>query len=215
MKVAIIQHVKHEPAGSIEDYLQKNSIQYEYFRVYDGEFPEGNFTHYVIMGGPMGAYEDDAYPFIREEKKLIRNAYRDSKSVLGICLGAQLIAGAFGSAVYPFRREVGWFEVERLEDEFTKGMPSRLKVVQWHNDTFDVPDGARLIFRGDTVPNQGFRLGKIVALQFHMEVTEELLRLWARDEGISEEERQNLLSGIGHIGEMNARFDVLLSRFFR
>jgi len=215
MRVAIIQHVKHEPAGSIETFLQKKSIQYEYFRVYDGEFPESDFSHYVIMGGPMGAYEDDVYPFIRKEKELIRNAYKESKGVLGICLGAQLIASAFGKAVYPFRREVGWFEVERLEDGFTEGLPDRVKVVQWHNDTFDLPDGAKLLFRGDSVPNQGFRLGKILALQFHMEVTEELLRLWARDEGISPEERQNLLSGIDNIEEMNARFEILLERFFR
>jgi len=214
MKVAIIQHVKHEPAGSIEDFLQKSSIQYEYFRVYDGEFPEGDFTHYVIMGGPMGAYEDDVYPFIREEKELIRNAYKEGKGVLGICLGAQLIASAFGKAVYPFKREVGWFEVERLEDELTAGLPSKLRVVQWHNDTFDLPEGAKLLFRGDAVPNQGFRLGRLVALQFHMEVTEELLRLWAKDEGISDEERQNLLSGIDSIEELNAQFEMLLDRFF-
>ena len=215
MKVAIIQHVEHEPAGSIEDYLQRRSIQYEYFRVYEGEFPEGDFTHFVIMGGPMGAYEDATYPFIGREKELIRGAYKEGKGVLGICLGAQLIASAFGKEVYPFKREVGWFEVERLEDDFTKGLPDRVKVVQWHNDTFDVPEGAKFLFRGDAVPNQGFRLGKIVALQFHMEVTEELLRLWAKDEGISPEERQNLLSGINNIEEMNAQFDVLLNRFFR
>lgn len=106
MKVAIIQHVKHEPAGSIEDFLQKSSIQYEYFRVYDGEFPEGDFTHYVIMGGPMGAYEDDVYPFIREEKELIRNAYKEGKGVLGICLGAQLIASAFGKQSTPSKEKL-------------------------------------------------------------------------------------------------------------
>ncbi len=215
MRVAIIQHVKHEPAGSIETFLQKKSIQYEYFRVYDGEFPEGDFTHYVIMGGPMGAYEEEEYPFIRKEKELIRRAYREGRGVLGICLGAQLIASAFGKAVYPFRREVGWFEVERLDDELTEGLPDRLRVVQWHNDTFEIPEGAKLLFRGDEVPNQGFRLGKVISLQFHMEVTEELLRLWAGDEGISEDERQNLLSGLDSIGDMNAQFEILLTRFFR
>ena len=215
MRVAIIQHVKHEPAGSIETFLQKKSIQYEYFRVYDGEFPEGDFTHYVIMGGPMGAYEEEEYPFIRKEKEMIRRAYREGRGVLGICLGAQLIASAFGKAVYPFRREVGWFEVERLDDELTEGLPDRLRVVQWHNDTFEIPEGAKLLFRGDEVPNQGFRLGKVIGLQFHMEVTEELLRLWAGDEGISEDERQNLLSGLDSIEEMNAQFEILLARFFR
>jgi len=88
MNVAIIQHVRHEPAGSIETFLEKKDIQYEYFRVYEGEFPEGDFTHYVIMGGPMGAYEDDKYPFIRREKELIRNAHKEGRGVLGICLGA-------------------------------------------------------------------------------------------------------------------------------
>lgn len=99
MKILAVQHVPKEPMGIIEDILREKGIEYEYARVFENgyQLPElRDFTHLIIMGGPMGAYEKKEYPFLGEEKALIRRAVKNNIPVLGICLGAQLIASALG-----------------------------------------------------------------------------------------------------------------------
>lgn len=195
MKVISFIHAENEKMGFIEEILEERGIEFEYFRFYENEYPESleGASHLIIMGGPMGAYEDEEYPFLREELKIIKEALRKEIPVLGICLGAQLIAKALGARVYPFKKEIGWFEVRKVEDKFLERLPERMMVFQWHGDTFEIPKGAKLIYRGDEVVNQGFRFKKAVALQFHPEVTKEMIEEWLRDEDLTEEARREIL----------------------
>ncbi len=196
MKVVAIQHVPHEPMGYIEDLLKDWGIEYEYVRVYKGENPElRDATHLVIMGGPMGVYEEKEYPFLVKEKELIRQAMDYSVPILGICLGAQLIASALGKKVYPYKKELGWFTVKKVENDFVvKDLPTELKVFQWHGDTFDLPEGAKLLYAGDLVRNQAFRVGNAIGLQFHLEVTPEIVRDWVERENLNEELKEMILA---------------------
>ena len=193
MKVVAIQHVPHEPMGYIEYLLKEKGVEYEYVKVYEGEEPElRDATHLVIMGGPMGVYDD--YPFIPKEKELIRQAFKRNVPILGICLGAQLIASALGKDVYPYKKELGWFEVRKVEeDPIVRDLPEVLKVFQWHGDTFELPDGAKLLYAGDLVRNQAFRIGNAVGLQFHLEVTPEIVRDWVEREELDEETKKRIL----------------------
>jgi len=159
MKVLVVQHAPHEPLGYIEDILEDLDVSYEYVKVYEtNEIPRRYTSHMIIMGGPMGAYEEDKYPFLINEKRTIREAIKYEIPILGICLGAQLIASSLGCRVYPYKSELGWFEVKKVEeDPVISGLSEKMMVFQWHNDTFDLPNGAKLLYSGSEVNNQAFR----------------------------------------------------------
>jgi GMP synthase (glutamine-hydrolysing) len=136
----------------------------------------------IVLGGPVGVYEDDVYPFLRDEIAFIRARIDSGKVLVGICLGAQLIAAAAGAAVYPGpEKEIGWAPVTLT----TAGHASPLQaldgvdVLHWHGDTFDLPDGAvRLASTGLTL-NQAFAIGEtVLALQFHIEVLPAMIERW-------------------------------------
>ena len=219
MKVVAIQHVPTEPMGYIEDILKEKGIEYEYVKVYEtNEVKVSDATHIVIMGGPMGVYEEKEYPFLVQEKELIKQAIKSGIPILGICLGAQLIASALGKNVYPYKRELGWFEVKKHEDdEVVSDLPDRLIVFQWHNDTFDLPDGAKLLYIGDEVRNQAFRFEKAIGLQFHLEMTPELVKTWVENEkNISEDEKRKiLLESEKYIAISNEYCKKLVESFLR
>jgi GMP synthase (glutamine-hydrolysing) len=149
--------------------------------LYRGEaLPEaGQFDWLVVMGGPMNIYEYRNYPWLREEKRLIGQAIEQGKTVLGVCLGAQLIADVMGAKVYQNAElEVGWFPVRFLEGKNSvrafQGFPAEVTALHWHGDTFDLPAGAIHLAESDACRNQAFAVGnKIVGLQFHIEVAEE------------------------------------------
>lgn len=220
MKVVAIQHVPHEPMGLIEDILKEKGIEYEYVRVYEtNELPEiKDATHIVIMGGPMGVYEWKEYTFLNQEKRLIRYAFDNNIPILGICLGAQLIASALGENVYPFKKEIGWFEVEKANsDEVIDGLPDKMVVFQWHNDTFDLPDGAKLLYAGRDVRNQAFRIGNAIGLQFHLEVTPEIVRDWVEGEkSLTDDEKERIISDTEkYIDELNENCRKLVDAFLK
>jgi GMP synthase-like glutamine amidotransferase len=129
------------------------------------------------MGGPMGIYDEKIYPWLYEEKKIIKTAINSGKIVLGICLGAQLIADALGAKVYKNQyREIGWFDIKRSPaSENTilyEVFPEHAEVFHWHGDTFDIPEGASILAESEACKNQGFVLeNRIVAFQFHLETT--------------------------------------------
>lgn len=142
----------------------------------------------VILGGPMNVYEEESYPFLRSEDQFIRQVLREEVPFLGICLGAQLLAKACGAAVTKSpHKEIGWFEAELTEagmrDSLFRGLPGTLSVFQWHEDTFVVPVGASLLATSELCRNQAFKVGNLAyGLQFHLEVTPEMVRAWARKE---------------------------------
>ena len=180
--VAIFQHMETEGPGVFPEILESRKVLFEIHRLDEtGEVPAGISSPLVIMGGAMSVHDGKEFPFLAHEKETIRRYIREGRPVLGICLGAQLIADAMGARVYPFRKELGWCGVIRESPNDFPGFPDRMEVFQFHGDTFDLPEGAALLWRGDEVRNQMFRLGSAVGIQFHPEITIPLIRDWMKD----------------------------------
>jgi GMP synthase-like glutamine amidotransferase len=187
LKALVLQHAAHEGLGTIYSELVSRNIRADYIRLHMGHEVPGGLDGYsclIIMGGPMGVYEEDKYPFITDELKLIECALKRDMPVLGICLGAQLMARAAGSVVYQGEtKEIGWYALsltgEGLKDPLLKGLPEELTVFQWHGDTFDVPAGAKLLASSLRFPNQLLRIGENgYAIQFHLEVMDIMVKEW-------------------------------------
>jgi GMP synthase-like glutamine amidotransferase len=184
-RLLVLQHIACEPPAAFEDELRSRGL--ELLRV---ELDEGDalphwreFPAIVVMGGPMGAYEEDEHPWLAAEKRLLREAVEADVPVWGVCLGAQLLASALGARAYPGERpEVGLLPVELTpaasSDPVFGDAPSSFPTLQWHGDTFDLPEGATLLASSPAYPNQAFRIGRSYALQFHIEVSLELATEW-------------------------------------
>ncbi len=190
----VLRHVEHEHIGTLADVFGRAKIAYRYADLFQNDpVPEtaSDLGGLVVMGGPMGVYESDRYPFLKPEQLLIRRAAEDGLPVLGICLGAQLIASALRARVYPGpHKEIGWYPVELTApgDDFTAGLPASFMAFHWHGDTFDLPSGAVRLFRSRLYENQGFRLGRnVLALQFHFEVNAAMIGEWLDDSGCRSE----------------------------
>ena len=186
MKSLIIKHVDIEGPGLIEYFLNQKSIPYQILSLdSDAQLPKlEGFTHVVILGGPMNVYEEDHYPFLRAEDLFIKEAIQRGKFVLGICLGAQLIAKALGAKVFKASlKEIGWYDILLTmigsKDPLFSNLPKTFPVFQWHGDTFEIPKGGKLIATSTSVPHQAFRYGdNAYGLQFHLEVTEKMIKEW-------------------------------------
>jgi GMP synthase-like glutamine amidotransferase len=186
MNVLIIKHVEIEGPGLIEYCLKQEKIPYRIVNLEAGaRLPNiDDLSHIIILGGPMNVYEEDRYPFLKDEDLFIKEAIQRGKTILGICLGAQLIAKALGARVLKAPvKEIGWYDVS-LTDEGTKDplfspLPKKFFVFQWHEDTFETPKAGKLIVTSSSVPHQAFRYGEnAYGFQFHLEVTEEMIHEW-------------------------------------
>jgi GMP synthase (glutamine-hydrolysing) len=185
IRVRAFQHTPSEPLGYFEHIFSEEDIPFEYTQLWDEEpVSAGDATHLIFLGGPMSVNDEKELPWLKEEKKLIRLAVRKRIPVLGLCLGAQLIASAYGATVYRFLNETGWYPVHSTLDAtgVFASFPETFHVFQMHGETFHLPVGGRLECRGDRVPHQGFRLGSALGLQFHLEMTEGLIRDWTSSE---------------------------------
>jgi GMP synthase-like glutamine amidotransferase len=190
MSVLILKNMSHEGPGTIEDCLRTIKLPYKIADLYRGEsLPDAeHFSHLVILGGPMAVYEMDSYPFLKEEAVFIEKAINAGKYILGICLGAQMLAHVLGAKVYRgAKKEIGWYEVSLTADGLNDHIMSELsinsktaaEVFQWHGDTFDLPDGTVRLASSELYLNQAFRFsGRIYALQFHIEITPEIVEEW-------------------------------------
>jgi GMP synthase (glutamine-hydrolysing) len=191
MKIAAFQHVENETMGILETVCSKRGVPFEYIRLFEiGELPPIDATHLVFLGGPMSVNEEREYPFLAEEKALIRNAVGRGTPVLGICLGAQLIASAHGARVFPSTPEFGWCSVRVAAKGPNAVFPEHIRVFQLHGETFDIPTGGALLCTGDAVRNQAFRYGSAIGLQFHLEMTGEMIEDWTAE--CSSEEREKI-----------------------
>ncbi|MHB8580792.1 MAG: type 1 glutamine amidotransferase [Ignavibacteriaceae bacterium] len=184
MRIHILQHESYESPGYIEDWIKEKNFSLTYTRFYEDVWLPGfsEFDWLIIMGGQMGVYDEDKFGWLKMEKIFIKRAIDAGKVVLGICLGSQLIAAALEAKVYPNKRkEIGWLEVKLTKNSKYNSLfasfPKEMKVFQWHRDTFEIPDGAIHFAESEACTNQAFIYNdNIIALQFHLEVTESSLR---------------------------------------
>lgn len=180
MRMHYLQHVAFEGPAAIADWARDRGHALTGTRLDRGApLPRlADFDWLVVMGGPMGVADVGEYSWMTAELRLIREAVETGKIVLGVCLGAQLIAHAVGARVYrASNREIGWFPVEAIDGEVEDafdGLPPRFTPLHWHGDTFELPAGAIHLARGPACPNQAFQLGpRVLGLQFHLEATPE------------------------------------------
>lgn len=177
MRAHILQHVPFEEPGSIAPWLKSHNYQITTTRFYQStSLPKPEDIDLLIaMGGPMSVNDEERFPWLRIEKEFIRQTIKAGKAVLGICLGAQLIASALGESVYPNRRkEIGWFPVQGLaqQDKSIFCFPPSMEVFHWHGETFDLPDEAVLLAKSEACENQAYQVGRrVIGLQFHLEAT--------------------------------------------
>ena len=182
---AAIRHVHFEDLGAFETVLATSGYRVQYFDAGISHFHAAQLADcdlLVVLGGPIGAYEEDKYPFLTDEIAVIQKRLNFARPALGICLGAQLFARALGARVYPVpAKEIGWapltFTLEGKQSPLRclEGVP----VLHWHGDTFDLPDGATLLASTKLCQNQAFTYGKsVLAFQFHPEASAKNFESW-------------------------------------
>lgn len=183
--VLVFQHVPYEGPGLIGDILEGRGVPFRIIETWDdAAFPlsPAGATGVISMGGPMSA--NDHLPALEKEKAFLAECLQRRLPMLGVCLGAQLIASVLGAAVYAGREpEVGWGEVslsaEGMADPVLGGVADHLPVLHWHGETFDLPEGAVRLASSQVCDNQAFRYGhNVYGLQFHLEATAEMVRDW-------------------------------------
>ena len=185
MRVLIIMHVENEGPGVFGELLLAAGAAVRVARLHLGDaLPDPlQIDAALSMGGPMNVYEEERHPFLRDETRFLQAAAERDLPVLGVCLGAQMIAKAAGAPVTrnPVE-EVGWGTVdltdEGLADPLLRGLPGVLPVFQWHGDTFAIPEGGTLLASGTDCHNQAFRFRRSYGLQFHLEADRSLLAQW-------------------------------------
>ena len=183
LRIHFFRHVPFESPAFIGDWASVNSYTVTETKFYDGTgMPPVNSTDWlVIMGGPMNVYEYDKYPWLKDEKDYIEKAVKTGKRVIGICLGAQMIADVLGAGVYKANgresgfKEIGWFPVRFLKADDplfpAVELPGECTVFHWHGDTFGLPTGAVRFAESEGCKNEAFIYeDKVLALQFHMEM---------------------------------------------
>lgn len=177
MRAHYFQHVEFEGLGSIAPWLEAAGYEITNTKLFESaKFPDlKKIDLLVVMGGPMSVNDEDDFPWLVSEKQFIREAINSGKPVLGICLGAQLIASATGAKVYRNSlKEIGWFPIYGIssKDGSIFSFPPSVKVFHWHGETLDLPSGATLLAKSDGCENQAFQIGKsVIGLQFHLETT--------------------------------------------
>jgi GMP synthase-like glutamine amidotransferase len=225
MKIAALFHVSFEKLGLIEDWiLEKGYSLTEYHLYNDPRMPLiPEFDMLIVMGGPMSVNDEDQFPWLASEKELINRCRESEIPVLGICLGAQLIASALGNKVFPGRHtEIGWFPVNFNPAEEARkifpALPSKATVFHWHGDTFDLPEGAVQLGSSAITPVQAYIIGgKLLALQFHLEVKPENISLMinhAGDELVSSpyiQDTNALSSGLVNLSENKVLLEIFLN----
>lgn len=180
MNIHWFQHVPFEDLGSIEPHLSARGHHITASHLWRDPLthdPE-DLDWLIIMGGPMSVHDEHIHPWLAEEKQFIRKVIDDGKPVLGICLGAQLVAEVLGATISQNEhREIGWFPITREAEPEASPVaavfPDMANVFHWHGDTFSLPDGAIRLASSEACENQGFIWnGRVVALQFHLESTQ-------------------------------------------
>jgi GMP synthase-like glutamine amidotransferase len=185
----ILQHYWCETLGVFLDVLRERDIPTVTLCGANGNPYPSDLSQYsgiIAMGGPMGVYEEEQYPWLRQEDALLKNAIQRDLPTLGICLGSQLVAKAAGAEVKPGgRKEIGWYNVtlsaEAAHDPLWKDFPPTFEAFEWHGDIFSLPPSAVSLASSALYPHQAFRIGqRVYAILFHLEVTAEMIQTWMK-----------------------------------
>jgi GMP synthase-like glutamine amidotransferase len=184
MRIHVLQHVSFEDEAGIGVWAKAQDHSITKTLLYRNEKlpPTDNFDRLLIMGGPMSVHDEREYPWLVGEKKLIREAIEKGKTVLGVCLGAQLIAHVLAARVYKNpHKEIGWHGVSLAKEAGRSPVfnrfPKKFTAFHWHGETFDLPLGCARIAESEACLNQAFEYdGRVVGLQFHLESSEESIR---------------------------------------
>ncbi|HEY8677017.1 MAG TPA: type 1 glutamine amidotransferase [Candidatus Dormibacteraeota bacterium] len=186
MDILVLQHIACEPPGLYEEILLERGARIHCVERDEGEPLPRSFELFdaiLAMGGPTGVNDEATYPWMREEKAFISRAVRAGVPYWGTCLGVQLLAASLGARVYPGpHAEVGLLPItlteDALEDPVFRDLPGQLFTVQFHGDTFQLPDGAVLLASSPAYPHQAFRWRQAYGFQFHLEASSAMVRDW-------------------------------------
>ena len=226
MRIHYFQHVPEEGLGSIESWARSRGHLLYATRFYLAEkLPQAESADMlVIMGGPMSVNDEAEYLWLKEELAFTREAIASGIPVLGICLGAQLIAKALGGSVFPNRaKEIGWFPVTMTaaarQSRLFSFLPAELTVFHWHGETFSLPEGALLLASSAACDHQAFSYGEsehVLALQFHCEMTPEIIAGIEPSSELVEKDfvqsRGTMLAASAHCQELHRTMNTLLDR---
>jgi GMP synthase-like glutamine amidotransferase len=187
MRALVLQHVAVEGPGTLASYLAIRGWALATVALYAGARLPADAEEYqavIVMGGPMGVYDEAQYPFLRDEHRFLTRVLEQGVPLLGICLGSQLLAKALGARVYRNpHREIGWYTVDLtpagVADPLFAGLTSPIPVFQWHGDAFDMPAGATPLASSPLCTHQAFRYGdRVYGLLFHLELTPAMIHSW-------------------------------------
>lgn len=227
MNIHSLQHVWFEDLGYIRLWAEERGHTITTTRLFEEEpLPSpSDIDWLIVLGGPMNIYEEDSYPWLAREKAFIKSAIKEKKRVLGLCLGAQLIADVLGGKVTQNQcREIGWFTVTKQESSrsssLLRSLPSSLMAFHWHGDTFSLPPRCERVITNHACRNQGFQYeGHVLGLQFHLESTPQSVELLVEHCGaeivVSEyvHSAQSILGQRTLLPEMNKNMSIILSNF--
>ncbi len=226
LHIHYFQHVPFEDLGYIEIWCREQGHLLSSTKWFEnGSLPElFDIDWLIVMGGPMGVYDNDEFKWLDIEKQYIKQCIDAGKIVIGICLGAQLIASALGAKVYPNKeKEIGWFPVQLTEtgkrSPWFNDFPNTFTVLHWHGDTFDLPEGAELLVKTNACVNQAFSWQtNVLALQFHFETTAPSLKNMIKNcghelvEGDYIQSQADLENGAGNIMVANSLLEKILNK---
>lgn len=230
MRIHCLQHVAFETPGTILEWaaLHNHPVSYTHFFEENFSLPDLNdFDGLLIMGGYMNVDEEESFPWLKVEKHFIKQSIDAGKKVLGICLGSQLIAGALGASVYKGKeKEIGFFPIRfsslAQQNPLFNHFPAEYTLFHWHGDTFDLPEGAKLIASTDVCRHQAFMFkDNVLALQFHPEMNIDTIEQMLLHDGKELEEEGNYIQSVVQIKDQYSVLDqnrkdlfVLLDKFY-
>jgi len=224
MRMAVLQHVEFEGPAAVADWAAGRGVPLRLFPLHrDATLPPlSDFDMLTVMGGPMSANDEARLAWLGPEIALVREAIAAEKLVLGICLGAQIIAKALGARVYRGSgKEIGWFPIQRTVSSHPcfNGLPGSFTPFHWHGETFDLPHEAKLLATSKMTETQAFAVDqRVLGLQFHMEATEEsareLLNSAAQEigHGVFEQQPDTILAHLSQCARLRPLLDTVLDR---
>jgi GMP synthase-like glutamine amidotransferase len=228
MRIHSLEHEPFEGLANIELWAKKKGHTISRTLLFNNEeLPDMNeFDWLIIMGGSMNIYEEEKYPWLREEKNFIAEAIAGKKIVLGICLGSQLIADVLGGRVSKNEyKEIGWLPVSLTKvagnSPVFSNLPRKFTAFQWHGDTFKIPPGAVRIAESEGCANQAFEYGRVVGLQFHFEYSEKSINLMLKNcadeivDGKYIQKPEEIVSRMENVREMNKLLELMLDNIER